>query len=179
MKNKSFKCQVDGCDNKARAKLYCEKHYAKIRQTGTLERIAGTEEGRNRLIESHKKFLSPISQIDNFQDSRKGQRGYYGNKIIKRVRRDAIKAGYEWHLTDLEAYYLCTSSCTYCGSVSNWPEKRNGIDRVDSTKEYITDNCVTACFSCNAAKGAKSYDEFMNWIKILANYNGFTKEEIK
>ena len=49
--------------------------------------------------------------------------------------------------------------CVYCGSTENLtidhvrPQCRGG--------ETSADNCVTACLSCNQAKGSLSLDEFV------------------
>lgn len=89
---------------------------------------------------------------------------------------------------------LCTKACFYCeeppikwnkyikqdGSLKNIHEGRskdtidrawvvyNGIDRVDSSKGYPLDNCVTCCYICNRAKSDMSIEE---WIKYVGRYS--------
>lgn len=47
----------------------------------------------------------------------------------------------------------------------------NGIDRVDNTKGYSIDNCVSCCKDCNIAKLTKTKEEFRNWIiKVYKNF---------
>jgi len=41
----------------------------------------------------------------------------------------------------------------------------NGIDRIDSKKGYITENCVPCCTKCNRAKYTMKYDEFLSFIE--------------
>lgn len=37
----------------------------------------------------------------------------------------------------------------------------NGVDRVDNTKGYTLENCVTCCAEANYAKRALSYADFI------------------
>lgn len=88
----------------------------------------------------------------------------------------AEKRGLEFALDDDQLDVLFSSECHYCGAAptncmkynraGRKPEVfwYNGIDRVDSSKGYTFDNVVSACSICNRAKGALSYEEFMNWI---------------
>jgi hypothetical protein len=41
----------------------------------------------------------------------------------------------------------------------------NGIDRVDSNKGYIFENCVSCCKICNRAKWDTPKEEFIAWLK--------------
>jgi len=47
----------------------------------------------------------------------------------------------------------------------------NGIDRLDSSRGYILENCVPCCKVCNYAKRNMSVNDFLNWIKKVYNYN--------
>lgn len=47
----------------------------------------------------------------------------------------------------------------------------NGLDRIDSSKGYTSENTVTCCKYCNTAKNTMSVDEFMEWIKRIYSYN--------
>lgn len=69
---------------------------------------------------------------------------------------------------------LTSSNCHYCGveprqSVdrknSNGIYVYNGIDRVDSTKGYVTSNCVSCCKQCNIAKHNFTAQEFYDWAE--------------
>lgn len=46
----------------------------------------------------------------------------------------------------------------------------NGIDRVDSNKGYVSDNCVACCANCSRAKWELSVDEFVCHIKRIADH---------
>lgn len=74
-----------------------------------------------------------------------------------------------WRLNLDEYIQLVTSECFYCGrSPHQTPQgigmlglKRNGIDRVDNLKGYVSDNCVSCCTSCNREKRAQTQAEFV------------------
>lgn len=77
---------------------------------------------------------------------------------------------------------LVTSLCHYCGSSGTrsikrlkggkeaYPERYVGIDRKDNKVGYLPMNCVPCCTSCNRAKKALGYVEFLKWIDRLANH---------
>ena len=41
----------------------------------------------------------------------------------------------------------------------------NGIDRIDSSKGYISGNCISCCTTCNYAKNTMSIEQFKTWIR--------------
>ena len=68
--------------------------------------------------------------------------------------------------------------CYYCGiensnlkRVSSLGSKEgfkyNGIDRIDNTKGYTENNCVTCCNICNRAKGTLTMKEFSDWLNRI------------
>jgi len=124
----------------------------KLKMTGTFEKIVGTPDYLDKLRKSHLKNRKIFSLEDNHRDIRKNQRGYLAPNIVSQIKNDAKKRDYNFALSDQEIYNFIVSDCKYCGVSSGWPEKRNGIDRVDSSLGYFSSNCVTACFTCNAAK---------------------------
>jgi hypothetical protein len=65
-------------------------------------------------------------------------------------------------LKAFEEYILGT--CNYCGLKPQFPHTRNGIDRVDSSKGYTEDNCISSCTFCNRAKLDSTIDEFKEWV---------------
>lgn len=78
---------------------------------------------------------------------------------------------------------LVKDSCRYCGVqfsseledrrcwtkskglISDTRVKVNGVDRINSEKGYVLDNCVTCCKHCNTAKNTMSEDDFYKWVK--------------
>ncbi len=99
--------------------------------------------------------------------------------IKNKAKRRRSGKGIEWNLDDVYAFELILNNCFYCGKICDWPNKRNGIDRVDNDIGYEKYNCVPCCFECNASKNNLTMDEFRNWIIRL--YNNLilgNKEEI-
>ena len=48
--------------------------------------------------------------------------------------------------------------------------KYNGIDRLDSTEGYTTDNCVSCCTTCNWMKKKMPLEKFLQKVKEIAIY---------
>lgn len=99
--------------------------------------------------------------------------GSHVNALFSHYRQSAKNRGIEFFLTKEEARNYFESPCFYCGeppSISYTHSNLsgeyawNGIDRVDSRKPYILDNCVPCCKRCNWAKGELSVKEFKSWI---------------
>lgn len=104
------------------------------------------------------------------------------NRVLRRYKRGAKLRGYEFALTTEQFNALLFQDCFYCGSSPVTyledksyynglePLKRNGIDRLDNTKGYLTNNVVTCCSKCNTLKMDLPFDEFKSWIdKIHSN----------
>ena len=41
----------------------------------------------------------------------------------------------------------------------------NGVDRVNSNKGYILENCVSCCSWCNFSKSNRTVEEYKNWLQ--------------
>jgi hypothetical protein len=90
--------------------------------------------------------------------------GEYGS-----YRKAARLRGHEWLLSREEFSRLIRGHCYYCAAA---PSRRvesiwdslviNGIDRIDNTLGYTTENCVTCCKICNYAKGKLTQEEFLD-----------------
>lgn len=76
---------------------------------------------------------------------------------------------------------LIVSNCFYCGvepaiylphkkKSSALPEKRNGVDRANSSEGYNKENCVSCCKVCNFAKNNLPLVEFQSWLRQLVQY---------
>ena len=95
------------------------------------------------------------------------------HKAFQTYKDRARIKGYEFLLGKADFERLTQNACFYCGAL---PSNRartfnfngdyiyNGIDRMDNTRGYVLDNCVSCCFFCNRAKGTKSQQEFYLWI---------------
>jgi hypothetical protein len=69
---------------------------------------------------------------------------------------------------------MFSTNCHYCEAppvLDNRKLVRNGIDRVDSSKGYVTDNVVPCCRDCNVAKSDLSKAEFLNLVEKIYNHS--------
>lgn len=90
--------------------------------------------------------------------------GSYARNIINTIKNNALHRKKEWELDSLIAFEMLLQPCYYCGKKSVWPDDKNGIDRIDSSKGYVEGNVVTCCWPCNRAKGNQTLAEFKEWI---------------
>lgn len=103
---------------------------------------------------------------------------YYSKKYKFPVERklfgDYKKDGRNFTLTLDEFCTLVNKNCHYCGAKpflirGNKTKSRlkalNGIDRIDSSIGYHTENCVPCCIHCNKAKLDRSVEDFKKWIR--------------
>lgn len=89
------------------------------------------------------------------------------NPRLDAIKRAAEKRGIEWHLTDEEAKVMMTTACIYCKHI-DLEVRVNGIDRLDSSKSYTTENCVPCCKDCNYMKGTYDPKTFIERAKRIA-----------
>ena len=99
------------------------------------------------------------------------------NQIILQYKRHARSRGIEFFLTYQEVDELVRKPCEYCGDAGgnvkktkNFKEgfRYNGIDRVDSSGQYTSNNVVPCCAECNRAKRDMAQSEFLAWVKRVA-----------
>lgn len=57
---------------------------------------------------------------------------------------------------------LIDSECYYCGDLNS-----KGIDRIDNTKGYTKDNCVSCCKFCNIMKNTYTVKEVFKKIEAI------------
>ena len=98
------------------------------------------------------------------------------NNMIRAYKAGAKKRNLEFSLTREQFKKLTKQKCFYCGvkphnvinrSQTNGKYIYNGIDRVNNTKGYTIDNCVTCCYICNQWKRAYTQQGFLMRIKLI------------
>lgn len=113
-----------------------------------------------------------------------GRPARYGSPILNTLfhgyKNAAKERNIEWELDREDFYKMVLGSCTYCGrepfqvyKLQQAKEKeviRSGIDRIDSSKGYIQENCVSCCKTCNIAKAGMTQKEFKEWIKRVHSH---------
>ncbi len=102
------------------------------------------------------------------------------NAILRQIKKSARNRGYSLELSEDMIFILVTSDCYYCGLSPNRqvaetqhmyePSKLkwNGIDRVDSLRDYTLDNVVACCTQCNYAKRNYSSESFIEMCRRVA-----------
>lgn len=100
------------------------------------------------------------------------------NKNMSSYKSSAKRKKLPFLLTNEQCRKLCNDNCFYCDiEPSNiFTHKKNigefihnGIDRLDSSKGYTTDNVVSCCAFCNYKKRETPYNDFINWISKVYN----------
>jgi hypothetical protein len=104
------------------------------------------------------------------------------NRIYRTYERGAKNRNYEFNLTFDQVDSLIKQNCHYCDQnpIENKGDqvytygkgvfKRNGIDRLDNSKGYMTENVVPCCDRCNTAKMDTSEKDFYQWVyKVYHN----------
>ena len=102
-------------------------------------------------------------RVRNYRDERyKNITQFYKDYIT-----GATKRGYEINIDFNTFSRLVIAECGYCGHKTEG--EVNGIDRVDNSKGYSVDNCVTACWTCNRIKHIYDKEFFIDKCKIISN----------
>jgi hypothetical protein len=103
------------------------------------------------------------------------------NLVLGVYQRHAKDMNREFLLKENEFINLIENNCFYCNSKpsNNYYKKNingtelnyfyNGIDRVNNSKGYTIENCVTCCKICNLMKREMSFEEWINHIKLILN----------
>lgn len=72
----------------------------------------------------------------------------------------------EWNLTKAEFSEVIQKECYLCNRQTS-DEHHNGIDRYDSNKGYVIENCKACCGQCNIMKNKYDYHNFINKLKTI------------
>ena len=72
-------------------------------------------------------------------------------------------------LTKEQFETITKQPCYYCGIMQD--KGFNGVDRMDSTKGYEIDNCVSCCTDCNMMKGAVDNITFIQRVEHILTHN--------
>jgi len=128
-----------------------------------------------------------------YEYSRKADENILKNQQYSRYQDNARKRNHEWNISNEDFCLLISKKCYYCDSYPDREVKGksknnplvilvHGLDRVDNSKGYSLENCVTCCELCNRAKRALDLEEFETWIKKISDNlqnKGSFKERIK
>lgn len=100
---------------------------------------------------------------DGFRTKKNIPYNTYKNNVIK-------NRGLTFELTADEYTAFKNAGCYLCGIAASLTH-RNGIDRLDSGRGYILDNCRTCCTHCNMMKSDFSLEEFVKQCRRILQYS--------
>lgn len=101
------------------------------------------------------------------------------NNYIRILKKSALVRGIPFKLNREQVHALIHSPCQYCGDVNSLTQiyphpfyefRYTGIDRVDSSRGYTTDNVVPCCWKCNRMKESFSANDFVAHAQKVAFY---------
>lgn len=105
--------------------------------------------------------------------------------VFARYKRQARERKFSFDLTQDQFQVLISSPCEYCSDIeSNLLRQHdvewlyNGIDRVDSSLGYSSENCVPCCKHCNRMKLDMTLSDFSKRVLRLAEYFAASENKI-
>lgn len=139
---------------------------------------------RKSLLKTEVKSCGCLSK-ENAKVQSSKNRKYNGNdgfyEALYNVNKNQSKyRKIEFNISKEEHKNLILQNCHYCGLPphntyrNKWLHgelKYNGLDRKDGSKGYTIDNLVTCCIFCNKAKNTMKYEEFIDYINRLIEFN--------
>jgi hypothetical protein len=118
-----------------------------------------------------------------FQKSHKTLAGDEGTfrQFYRAYKTDGLRRGHQFFLTMDDFKSITSSACFYCGAeptpyhgynrkLHKVPYVCNGVDRKNNDGDYIVENCVPCCSTCNYMKRALGLEEFTQHVAKIATY---------
>ena len=173
--------------NSSTLAAYSPEEVEKARQSILNDRATARRyklKNRDKIAEYQKEYTLQYRQ-DNLEKYREYDRQYYQDNLEKRKeyhswycrehleyfraasnRRRALIANAAGNFTAKDFRLLCEAfenKCFYCGEeLPLGPDHMTPLSKGGSNK---FDNIVPACRSCNSRKHAKTFDEYMEYIR--------------
>ncbi len=95
---------------------------------------------------------------------------YEAQRKFTVTKSDCEKKDRPFKLSFKQFHALVLLPCNYCDGFSD--TEVNGVDRIDSKKGYVTDNCVPCCSPCNLMKFTHNLDFFISHVLKIAAKQG-------
>lgn len=99
------------------------------------------------------------------------------HNLFLRYRRDAVKRGLDFSLSEDDFMAIATGTCIYCGSCCESIHKNHGhyvvytgVDRLDNRIGYTNENSVSCCKLCNYFKSTLSVETFLEHAQRIVAY---------
>jgi hypothetical protein len=139
--------------------LYCMNH--RQRQ---IDQNIGEYLDRNAQHAKQRRDNNPDKVTANNQNKKNNINLQY--MIYSRSARDKRL---DFEISQEDFNDIVKESCHYCDIIQE--RGFNGIDRLDSTMGYVTDNCVSCCKTCNYMKCSLSAVVFLKRIEHILTHN--------
>lgn len=131
--------------------------------------------GKEYLVNSQSLHRKTSLGCMNCQFPPEGQANF--NARFGLYKKTAQERNLVWELDESRFAFLVAQPCIYCGrstsinyNTHKGEFKSNGIDRIDSSKGYTSDNVIPCCKNCNYAKRKMSLEEFAIWICSIVGH---------
>jgi hypothetical protein len=139
-------------------------------------------------VRSYQDFIDICEHISVFNKQIDGKLSHKlfivsANGQYSAYKNSAEKRNISFELSKKEFKNIVLKACTYCGTHEQgyYGDGAGGIDRVDSSGNYIMSNCVSCCGTCNIMKLNYPLNVFINhcvkitkWQKIYKQYEQST-----
>lgn len=147
----------------------CKRSYFKCKcnRCGNTTIVRADRFGRSKYIP--KSCSNCINSLQKEIADKKYKADRQDRYRINSIKSNAKHRNYKISFTDDEIKEFLHKPCYYCGI-----DNANGIDRIDSTKNYTRENCVPCCYICNRMKNKYSIDIFLD--KVNKIYKKFHNE---
>jgi hypothetical protein len=99
------------------------------------------------------------------------------NYYFRVYKKNAKNRGLLFDLTLKQFQEICINNCYYCGYQPNG--SYNGVDRIDSNKNYTNENCISCCRICNIMKSDKRQEDFINICIHIAKANNLIDDNVQ
>lgn len=124
---------------------------------------------------SKKKVKRTKRNINHIDPEFKGISYKYTNYKLRHNKRFKTQI-----ISQSSFYEILTKPCYYCGKSPTITDFKSGsyvykslsstIDRIDSSKGYESDNCLSCCIECNTMKNSLSYSDFIQHITNIYDH---------
>jgi len=84
-------------------------------------------------------------------------------------KKSANERNIAFNISYDEYIKIVKNTCYYCGTIHE--RGFNGIDRTDSSRGYVLDNCVSCCQMCNYMKGSLSKSVFIKRVEHILTFH--------
>jgi hypothetical protein len=140
--------------------IVCEKSYESSSLRDKLKRC---EDCVSRLIELQKN--KTVKRLYSNSETKKDNKDLHYKEYVK----GAVIRNLEMNITQDQFNSIVELPCYYC-KTSPALHSITGIDRLDNSKPYTTENVVPCCSICNRMKATMSIEEFVNKCNAIHKY---------